>query len=48
MIASSGLTIGGVTMLCPRARHFIHSLVLFQHRNTENRLDKTGKLLTGT
>ena len=43
---SSRLTAGGVTVLCPLARHFIHCLVLVQPRKTCP--DMTKKLLTGT
>ena len=38
----------GDTALCPRARHFIRSLVLVQPRNSGNGPDLTEKLLTET
>ena len=33
-VASSRITAGSVTVLCPQARHFIHCLVLVQPRKT--------------
>ena len=46
-VASSRLTVGEVTVLCPIAGHFISCLELVQPRKTENHLDMTEKLLTG-
>ena len=37
---------GGVTVLCPLARHFIYCLVLVQHGKTGNSPDMTDHLLT--
>ena len=45
-VASSSLTAGVVTVLCPLARHIIGCLVLVQPRKTC--ADITEMLLTGT
>ena len=46
-VASSTLTAGGATVLCPSARHFILCLVLVQSRKMGNCPDMTKTLLTG-
>ena len=43
--ASSSLTAGGVTVLCPSARHVVHCQLQLQPRKTCP--DMTEKLLTG-
>ena len=47
-VSSSRLTAGGVSVLCPQARHFILCLALVQHRKTGHCPNVTEKLLTET